>query len=78
MFTAEQRESVVAKHGVSLAPVLVSLLNIYAGLSAAVAGFVLDNTVMIVGGIILVGSSSVLVSLMAKVMRRPGRHVRER
>ncbi len=39
-----------------MVPVVISLLNTYAGLSTAVAGFVLDKTVLVIGGLILVGS----------------------
>ena len=47
-------------------PVVLSLINTYVGLSVAVAGFVLDNTVMVVAGVILVGSAWVLVNVMAR------------
>ncbi len=47
-------------------PVVLSLINTYVGLSVAVAGFVLDNTVMVVAGVILVGSARVLVNVMAR------------
>jgi NAD(P) transhydrogenase subunit beta len=47
------------ERSVSLVPVVTSLLNAYAGLSAAVAGFLLDNTAIIVVGMMLVGSGSV-------------------
>ena len=47
-------------------PVVLSLINTYVGLSLAVAGFVLDNTVMVVAGVILVGSAWVLVNVMAR------------
>jgi hypothetical protein len=70
MFNAEQRGLATDEHSVSLVPVVISLLNIYAGLSLAVAGFVLDNTAMVVAGIILVGSGPVLIKLMAKAMNR--------
>jgi hypothetical protein len=58
-FTAEQRGLATEEPSVSLVPVVTSLLNTYAGLSAAVAGFVLDNTAIIVVGMMLVGSGSV-------------------
>ena len=47
-------------------PVVLSLINTYVGLSVAVAGFVLDNTVMVGAGVILVGSARVLVNVMAR------------
>ena len=49
------------ERGGSLAPVVISLLNTYAGLASAVAGFALDTTALVVGGVILVVSASVLV-----------------
>jgi hypothetical protein len=61
MFTAERRGLATDERSVSLVPVVISLLNTYAGLSAAVAGFVFDSTMMVVVGTILVGSASVLI-----------------
>jgi NAD/NADP transhydrogenase beta subunit len=58
MFNIEQRASDADKPGRSLAPVVISLLNTYAGLSLAVAGLVLDTTALVVGGLILVVSAS--------------------
>ncbi|MBA2523628.1 MAG: NAD(P)(+) transhydrogenase (Re/Si-specific) subunit beta [Solirubrobacterales bacterium] len=51
-------------------PVVISLLNAFTGLSAAAAGFALDNVVLIVAGT-LVGSSGTLLTLeMGKAMNR--------
>jgi hypothetical protein len=61
MFNVEQRGLATDERSVSLVPVVITLLNTYAGLSAAVAGFVLDSTVMVVAGMLLVGSASVLI-----------------
>ncbi|WP_343601047.1 NAD(P)(+) transhydrogenase (Re/Si-specific) subunit beta [Mycobacterium sp.] len=51
-------------------PVVISLLNAMTGLSAAAAGLALDNTAMIVAGMIVGASGSILTSLMAKAMNR--------
>jgi NAD(P) transhydrogenase subunit beta len=51
-------------------PVVISLLNAFTGLSAAAAGFALDNVALIVGGT-LVGSSGTILTLeMATAMNR--------
>ncbi len=51
-------------------PVVISLLNACTGLSAAAAGFALDNVALIVAGT-LVGSSGTILTLeMAKAMNR--------
>jgi H+-translocating NAD(P) transhydrogenase subunit beta len=51
-------------------PVVISLLNAFTGLSAAAAGIALDNVALIVGGIIVGASGSILTNLMAKAMNR--------
>ncbi|HEY6781272.1 MAG TPA: NAD(P)(+) transhydrogenase (Re/Si-specific) subunit beta [Thermoleophilaceae bacterium] len=51
-------------------PVVISLLNALTGLSAAAAGIALDNTALIVGGIIVGASGSILTKLMAEAMNR--------
>ena len=51
-------------------PVVISLLNAFTGLSAAAAGIALDNSALIVGGIIVGASGSILTSLMAEAMNR--------
>ena len=51
-------------------PVVISLLNAMTGLSAAAAGLALDNTAMIVAGMIVGASGSILTNLMAKAMNR--------
>jgi NAD(P) transhydrogenase subunit beta len=51
-------------------PVVISLLNALTGLSAAAAGLALDNTAMIVAGMIVGASGSILTNLMATAMHR--------
>ena len=51
-------------------PVVISLLNAMTGLSAAAAGLALDNQAMIVAGMIVGASGSILTNLMAKAMNR--------
>ncbi len=51
-------------------PVVISLLNALTGLSAAAAGIALDNTALIVGGIIVGASGTILTNLMAEAMNR--------
>src|SRR5947207_14537234 len=51
-------------------PVVISLLNAFTGLSAAAAGFALDNVALIVAGT-LVGSSGTILTLeMSRAMNR--------
>jgi H+-translocating NAD(P) transhydrogenase subunit beta len=51
-------------------PVVISLLNALTGLSAAAAGLALDNTAMIVAGMIVGASGSILTNQMAQAMNR--------
>ena len=51
-------------------PVVISLLNAFTGLSAAATGVALSNPVMIVGGMIVGASGTILTNLMAKAMNR--------
>jgi len=51
-------------------PVVISTLNAFTGLSAAAAGMALDNTALIVGGMIVGASGSILTKLMAESMNR--------
>ncbi|MDQ2707084.1 MAG: NAD(P)(+) transhydrogenase (Re/Si-specific) subunit beta [Actinomycetota bacterium] len=51
-------------------PVVISLLNAFTGLSAAAAGLALSNTAMIVAGMIVGASGSILTDQMAKAMNR--------
>ena len=51
-------------------PVVISLLNAFTGLSAAAAGMALDNVALIVGGMIVGASGTILTNLMADAMNR--------
>src|SRR3954463_7302329 len=51
-------------------PVVISTLNAFTGLSAAAAGIALDNTVLIVAGMLVGASGSILTKLMADAMNR--------
>src|SRR6185369_15145278 len=54
----------------SLAPILIWIVIVYAGLTIAVAALVLDVTSLVVAGVILVGSGWALANLVAKAMGR--------
>ena len=51
-------------------PVVISLLNAFTGLSAAATGLALDNTALIVSGMIVGASGTILTRLMAEAMNR--------
>jgi NAD(P) transhydrogenase subunit beta len=51
-------------------PVVISLLNAFTGLSAAATGVALNNTAMIVAGMIVGASGTILTNLMARAMNR--------
>jgi NAD(P) transhydrogenase subunit beta len=51
-------------------PVVISLLNAFTGLSAAATGIALNNTALIVAGMIVGASGSILTNLMATAMNR--------
>src|SRR4051794_34967948 len=51
-------------------PVVISLLNAFTGLSAAATGIALDNTSLIVAGMIVGASGTILTNLMAVAMNR--------
>ena len=51
-------------------PVVISLLNAFTGLSAAATGVALNNIAMIVAGMLVGASGTLLTQLMAKAMNR--------
>ena len=56
-------------------PVVISLLNAYAGLAASATGFAIDNNVLIVCGALDGGSGFLLSIVMSKGMNRSFRNV---
>ncbi|MEX0993179.1 MAG: NAD(P)(+) transhydrogenase (Re/Si-specific) subunit beta [Solirubrobacterales bacterium] len=51
-------------------PVVISMLNAFTGLSAAAAGFALDNTALIIAGSLVGSSGTLLTVLMGRAMNR--------
>jgi H+-translocating NAD(P) transhydrogenase subunit beta len=51
-------------------PVVISLLNAATGLAVALAGFVLDEMILIIAGALVGASGSILTKLMADAMNR--------
>ncbi|HVC88061.1 MAG TPA: NAD(P)(+) transhydrogenase (Re/Si-specific) subunit beta [Gaiellaceae bacterium] len=51
-------------------PVVISLLNAFTGLAAAATGFELQNTVLIVAGMLVGASGTLLTLMMGKAMNR--------
>src|SRR6188768_1146521 len=51
-------------------PVVISLLNAFTGLSAAAAGFALDNVALIVAGTLVGSSGTILTMAMSTAMNR--------
>ncbi len=51
-------------------PIVISLLNAFTGLSVAAGGYVLDNTLLLVGGTLVGASGTFLTKLMANAMGR--------
>jgi len=85
MFTPEQRQlyfiiiaglsllyglSFVVPIGGADMPVVISLLNSLTGLSAAAAGMVYGNKAMLIGGLLVGASGTILTILMTKAMNR--------
>jgi H+-translocating NAD(P) transhydrogenase subunit beta len=62
--------SFVAPIGGADMPVVISVLNSFTGLTAAAAGIIYDNLIMLVGGILVGASGSILTILMCKAMNR--------
>jgi NAD(P) transhydrogenase subunit beta len=51
-------------------PVIISLLNSFTGLAAALTGFALDNDVLIISGALVGASGTLLTLMMGKAMNR--------
>jgi H+-translocating NAD(P) transhydrogenase subunit beta len=51
-------------------PVVISLLNAFTGLAVAIGGFELENNVLIVAGMLVGASGTLLTLLMSKAMNR--------
>ncbi len=51
-------------------PVVISLLNAFTGMAVAIAGFVLDTSVLIIAGALVGASGTILTVLMAEAMNR--------
>lgn len=62
--------SFVAPIGGADMPVVISLLNSVTGISAATAGFLYNNQIMILGGILVGASGTILTVLMCRAMNR--------
>ncbi len=51
-------------------PVVISLLNAFTGIAVAMAGFVIDNSGLIIAGALVGASGAILTKLMADAMNR--------
>ncbi|MDH5607902.1 MAG: NAD(P)(+) transhydrogenase (Re/Si-specific) subunit beta [Cyclobacteriaceae bacterium] len=51
-------------------PVVISLLNAFTGVAAALAGIIYDNQLMLIGGILVGSSGTILTVLMCNAMNR--------
>ena len=52
-------------------PVVISLLNAFTGLAVGFVGYVLGNPALVIAGIVVGASGTLLTQLMAKAMNRP-------
>ena len=51
-------------------PVVISLLNAFTGLAVAIGGFELQNNVLIVSGMLVGASGTLLTTMMGRAMNR--------
>jgi NAD(P) transhydrogenase subunit beta len=65
----------VAPIGGADMPVVISLLNAFTGLAVGFEGYVLGNPALIIAGIVVGASGTLLTQLMAKAMNRPIKNV---
>ena len=56
-------------------PVVISLLNSFTGIAAACGGFMYDNKVMLMGGILVGSAGTILTIIMCKAMNRSLKNV---
>jgi H+-translocating NAD(P) transhydrogenase subunit beta len=56
-------------------PVVIALLNSLSGIAAAAAGFVIENTALIIGGALVGAAGLILTKLMTEAMNRSLRNV---
>jgi NAD(P) transhydrogenase subunit beta len=70
VFAALLGNAVVLPIGGADMPVVISMLNAFTGLSAAATGIALNNPALIVAGMIVGASGSILTNLMATAMNR--------
>lgn len=66
---------VVSPIGGADMPVVISLLNAFTGLAVGFEGYVLGNPALIIAGIVVGASGTLLTQLMAKAMNRPIKNV---
>ncbi len=55
-------------------PIVISLLNAFTGLTVAASGYLLENTVLLVGGTLVGAAGTLLTNLMAAAMGRSVLH----